>query len=220
MKGSTMLAKMQSLGVMPSFSRPSVSDDNAYAEAFFRHLKYAPSWPRKPFATIEKARAWVERFVSWYNTEHRHSGIQFVTPSERHEGKENAVLEARHELYEQAKARHPERWSRTTRDWTPVGEVALTPAGKAARVAAPMPAVGERLPSPSLADVTSPRRRRLLPVARTIKPHRAQGGSRAAEQARGASEPLTRPSTMGGSTSREASLSSPRGGSAPGGGAA
>jgi hypothetical protein len=90
MKGSTMLATMQRLGVVPSFSRPSVSDDNAYAEAFFRHLKYAPSYPRKPFATAEEARRWVERFVRWYNDEHRHSGIRFVTPSERHRGEDGA----------------------------------------------------------------------------------------------------------------------------------
>ena len=144
MKGSTMLATMQRLGVMPSFSRPRVSDDNAYAESFFRHLKYSPSWPSKPFAAIEDARAWVAKFVQWYNTEHRHSGIQFVTPFERHERTDQVVLDARHVVYETAKARHPERWSGTTRDWTPAGEVALTPAGKAARAAATSRATGPR----------------------------------------------------------------------------
>jgi putative transposase len=131
MKGSTMLATMQRLGVVPSFSRPSVSDDNAYAEAFFRHLKYAPSYPRKPFATAEEARRWVERFVRWYNDEHRHSGIRFVTPSERHRGEDGAVLGARREVYERARRRRPERWSGSVRDWTPVAEVALV-GGRAA----------------------------------------------------------------------------------------
>src|SRR5690606_14766319 len=75
MKGATMLATLQKLGVVPSFSRPSVSDDNAYSEALFRTLKYTPAYPKKPFTSIEQARAWVHRFVTWYNTEHRHSGI-------------------------------------------------------------------------------------------------------------------------------------------------
>jgi transposase InsO family protein len=70
MKGSTMLATMQSFGTTPSFRRPSVSDDNAFAESLFRHLKYAPTYPRHGFGTIEEARAWVDRFVHWYNHEH------------------------------------------------------------------------------------------------------------------------------------------------------
>src|SRR3546814_14877404 len=81
-----MLATLQKLGVVPSFSRPSVSDDNPYSEALFRTLKYTPAYPRKRFADIDQARAWVQGFVAWYNTEHRHSGIQFVTPAQRHAG--------------------------------------------------------------------------------------------------------------------------------------
>ena len=125
MRGSTMLAAMQRLGVVPSFSRPSVSDDNAYAEAFFRHLKYAPSYPRAPFLTADEARRWVERFVRWYNEEHRHSGIRFVTPAERHRGEDAAVLEARRRVYDRARRRRPERWSGPVRNWTPVADVAL-----------------------------------------------------------------------------------------------
>src|SRR3546814_8876138 len=87
MKGATMLATLQKLGVVPSFSRPSVSDDNPYSEALFRTLKYTPAYPRKRFADIDQARAWVQGFVAWYNTEHRHSGIQFVTPAQRHAGR-------------------------------------------------------------------------------------------------------------------------------------
>ncbi|RYZ17554.1 MAG: IS3 family transposase [Myxococcaceae bacterium] len=130
MKGSTMLAKMQQLGIMASFSRPRVSDDNAYAEAFFRHLKYAPSWPTKPFATLEQARAWVATFVRWYNEQHRHSGIQFVTPAQRHTGHEGEVLAARGRVYAKAQTRHPERWRGRVRDWSPAGEVALVRLGK------------------------------------------------------------------------------------------
>jgi hypothetical protein len=65
-----MLATTQSFGTTPSFRRPSVSDDNALAESLFRHLKYAPTYPRHGFGTVEEARGWVDRFVHWYNHEH------------------------------------------------------------------------------------------------------------------------------------------------------
>ena len=87
MKGATLLARLQQLGVMPSFSRPSVSDDNAFSEALFRTLKYRPWYPEKAFANIAEARRWVERFVRWYNNEHLHSGIRCVTPQDRHADK-------------------------------------------------------------------------------------------------------------------------------------
>jgi putative transposase len=127
MKGSTMLATLQRLGVVPSFSRPHVSDDNPFSEALFRTLKYCPRYPTGGFATIEAARAWVTDFVDWYNNVHLHSGIRFVTPDDRHSGRENAVLAARQETYQAAKAAHPERWSGPTRCWEPVGDVYLNP---------------------------------------------------------------------------------------------
>lgn len=125
MKGSTMLATLQRLGIVPSFSRPRVSDDNAYAEALFRTLKYRPEYPRKPFATTEAARAWVGEFVAWYNTEHLHSALRYVTPSARHAGRDAEILAARREVYGAAKKRAPRRWTGATRNWTPVGDVAL-----------------------------------------------------------------------------------------------
>ncbi len=88
MKGATMLATLQKLGVVPSFSRPSVSDDNPYSESLFRTLKYTPAYPSKPFDDLVSVRKWVHEFVQWYNEEHRHSLIQYVTPSERHDEKE------------------------------------------------------------------------------------------------------------------------------------
>jgi transposase InsO family protein len=125
MRGSTMLATLQRLGVVPSFSRPRVSNDNPFSEALFRTMKYAPEFPRRPFASLDEARAWVRRFVEWYNTEHRHSGINFVTPDERHRGLDAGVLRGRAAVYEMARRAHPERWARNTRDWSPVGEVTL-----------------------------------------------------------------------------------------------
>ena len=128
MKGATMLATLQKLGVVPSFSRPSVSDDNAYSEAMFRTLKYVPSYPRKPFEGLEQARLWVLGFVNWYNTQHRHSGIQFVTPEQRHLGQDEQILKQRQAVYEAAKCSKPGRWkSRATRNWDKIEEVWLNP---------------------------------------------------------------------------------------------
>lgn len=127
MRGSTMLATLQHLGIVASFSRPSVSDDNPYIESLFRTLKYRPEYPHKPFESIEQARAWVTAFVAWYNAEHRHSGIRFVTPDERHDGREHAVLANRVSVYERARRRNPNRWSRATRNWSPTRAVYLNP---------------------------------------------------------------------------------------------
>ena len=77
------------------------------------------------FADLTAARDWVLTFVRWYNTEHRHSALRFVTPQQRHTGQEQALLEQRRTLYAQAKEHHPRRWSGTTRDWTPIGTVTL-----------------------------------------------------------------------------------------------
>lgn len=127
MRGSTMLATLQWLGVVPSFSRPHVSDDNPYSEALFRTLKHTPAYPRLPFADLTSAQRWVARFVGWYNTEHRHSAIRYVTPDQRHWRQEHAVLAKRSELYVRVRKQHPERWTRGIRDWTPVGAVLLNP---------------------------------------------------------------------------------------------
>ncbi len=127
MKGSTMLATLHRLGVLASFSRPRVSDDNPYAEALFRTLKYRPGYPRKPFETIDAARAWVAGFVAWYNSEHLHSAIRYVTPDSRHAQRDPVILAARHRVYRAAYARTPTRWTGNTRNWTPIGAVTLNP---------------------------------------------------------------------------------------------
>ena len=127
MKGMTMLVKLEQLGVLPSFSRPRVSDDNPFPEALFRTLKYRPCYPDKPFVLVEDARHWVTAFVGWYNDEHQHSGIRFVTPSQRHGGHDIAILAQRAEVYCAARRRHPNRWSRSTRSWTPIATVRLNP---------------------------------------------------------------------------------------------
>lgn len=127
MRGNTMIATLQWLGIVPSFSRPHVSDDNPYSEALFRTLKHTPAYPRMPFANLGAAAQWVTRFVAWYNGEHRHSAIRYVTPDQRHRGDEGAVLAQRQELYKRARTANPERWTRDTRNWSPVGLVILNP---------------------------------------------------------------------------------------------
>ena len=127
MKGATMLVTLQALGVMPSFSRPAVSNDNPFSDSLFKTMKYRPSYPQRAFETLLSARQWVSHFVQWYNHEHRHSAIRFVTPQERHAGLDTALLSKRVEVYEAAKARHPERWSGATRNWQPIKVVYLNP---------------------------------------------------------------------------------------------
>ncbi|CAG9164975.1 IS3 family transposase ISPa31 [Cupriavidus laharis] len=127
MKGGTMRAAMHDLGVSPSYSRPRVSNDNAYAEALFRTAKYCPLWPERPFDTLQQARDWVYRFVRWYNEEHRHSGLKYVTPNQRHSEEATPLLARRTMVYEAARDRHPQRWSRGIRNWKLDPEVYLNP---------------------------------------------------------------------------------------------
>ena len=127
LKATTVLAMLHWLGVRPSYSRPRVSDDNAYAEALFRTAKYRPEFPVEGFADLEQARIWAASFVHWYNVEHRHSGIRYVSPEQRHAGDDVALLAARHALYLAARERHPARWSRSTRNWSHIGAVTLNP---------------------------------------------------------------------------------------------
>ncbi len=127
MKAQTMLEKLYQLGITPSRGRPRVSNDNPYSESLFRTLKYCPTWPSRGFKTLQASRVWVKGFVDHYNLKHRHSGLNFVTPEERHKKEDKMILQNRAILYAQAKARHPNRWSGDIRDWTPIGPVALNP---------------------------------------------------------------------------------------------
>jgi len=133
MKGATMLATLEKLGVAASFSRPRVSDDNPFSESLFKTLKYCPAYPEFGFNSLEEARTWVEKFVEWYNNIHLHSGINFVTPSSRHDGKDQEILLKRVEVYKIAQAKNPDRWSKNTRNWSMIQEVKLNP-GKLKKV--------------------------------------------------------------------------------------
>ena len=127
MKGATMLGTLHKLGVATSFSRPSVSNDNAYSEAMFRTMKYHSGYPDKPFDSLEEARHWVAGFQQWYNEQHRHSALKFITPAQRHRGEDQVLLRQRAQLYEAAKARRPERWSGNSRNWTRPEIIMLNP---------------------------------------------------------------------------------------------
>ena len=143
MKGATMLATLQALGVMPSFSRPAVSNDNPYSESLFKTLKYRPDYPGKAFTDLAHARKWVTGFVRWYNNEHRHSTINFVTPAQRHAGLHHVLLAARTAVYNAARDANPLRWSGSIRNWLPIKEVHLNPdhaIGETSTPATSMPA--------------------------------------------------------------------------------
>jgi transposase InsO family protein len=127
MKGATLLLTLQQLGVAPSFSRPAVSNDNPYSESMFKTLKYRPIYPKTGFASIEEARTWVEDFVNWYNMEHLHSSLKFVTPHQRHTGLDRDILNARKLTYQRAKLNNPSRWSKNVRDWELPEKVFLNP---------------------------------------------------------------------------------------------
>ncbi|ESU31422.1 hypothetical protein G3A_16795, partial [Bacillus sp. 17376] len=127
MKAATFQVLLEKLGIQSSYSRPRVSNDNAFSEALFRTLKYRPEYPYKGFETLEDAQSWAKEFVHWYNCIHLHSGLNFVTPEQCHKGEHIDVLKKRQDVYDLAKKKHPERWSRSTRDWSPHTSVALNP---------------------------------------------------------------------------------------------
>lgn len=128
MKSQTLRIKLNELGITHSHSRPSVSNDNAYIESLFRTLKYVPNWPKDGFESLNHAREWVLQFVQWYHHKHQHSGINFVTPQQKHDGLDIKILKQRALLYQAARNKHPERWTKNIRNWQPRNSVTLNPA--------------------------------------------------------------------------------------------
>jgi putative transposase len=130
MKAATFLATLEKLGVQSSFSRPRVSNANPYSEALFKTLKYRPEYPSRGFESIQEAREWSNRFVDWYNKEHLHSALGYITPQQRHYGKDQEIMNQRKILYEEARHRHPERWTKGIRSWKLPEYVSLNPIKK------------------------------------------------------------------------------------------
>ncbi|WP_255090405.1 MULTISPECIES: integrase core domain-containing protein [unclassified Synechococcus] len=114
---ATLESRLEEIGVLRSFSRPRVSNDNPYSESLFRTVKYRPDYPRRPVASKDKACAWVAALVDWYNHRHRYIGIKFVTPQQLHSGTATAICQQRAPIYEKARQKHPRRCSRSTRCW-------------------------------------------------------------------------------------------------------
>ena len=127
MKSYTLKSKLELLGVLSSYSRPRVSNDNPYSEAHFKTLKYRPGYPQDGFETIDKAREWVDTFVDWYNNKHYHSGLKFMTPSSRHNGETEKIMENRKLVYSTARELHPLRFKKGIRNWDVPKQVALNP---------------------------------------------------------------------------------------------
>jgi hypothetical protein len=166
------------LGIAPSYSRPRVSDDNAFAEALFRTAKYRPEFPLKGFADLDTARQWAWRFVHWYNHEHRHSGIRYVTPAQRHAGQDRDLLRARHAVYQAARDCNPQRWSGQTRNWIPIGVVTLNPERDSiVRAITSQIQLSGSIGEPALVRSSRPKR----PDLATPKPRRATQGMGRAE---------------------------------------
>lgn len=129
LKAGTVQMLMHQLGIKPSYSRPRVSNDNAFAEAFFRTAKYHPSLDiRNGFDSLEAARQWADGFVQWYNQQHKHSALGFVTPQQKHAGEDEAILAKRRAVYEAKRANRPERWiNGKCRNWHATEFTTLNP---------------------------------------------------------------------------------------------
>jgi transposase InsO family protein len=126
MKGVTILALFFSLGILPSYSRPRVSNDNPFSESLFKTLKFRPGYPRR-FKDINHARQWFADFANWYNTEHRHSGTGYITPNARHEGRAPEIMSRRNQVLSDARKAHPERWPNGQMQWEEHPVVYLNP---------------------------------------------------------------------------------------------
>jgi len=117
MRAATLESQLKELGVLRSFSRPRLSNDNPYSESLCRSAKYRPDYPSRPFANKEEACEWACAFVDWYNHRHHHSGIKFVTPHQRHSGAAKAICQQRADAYEAARRANPTRWRQPEEVW-------------------------------------------------------------------------------------------------------
>ena len=113
-RGSSMNSKpvammLSDLGVTKTHSRPHVSNDNPYSESHFKTLKYRPGFPER-FGSLQDARTFCQEFFTWYNTQHHHSGIAWLTPEDMHYGRAMQTIQIRQQALDEAFTRHPERF--------------------------------------------------------------------------------------------------------------
>lgn len=128
LKAATVLGLMHQLEITASHSRPRVSNDNAFSESLFRTTKYHPSYPPNGFASLIEAQDWAQRFVTYYNTEHKHRALNFVTPLQKHTAEDIDILKNRKKLLETKRKQNPARWiNGAIRNCKPSGQVNLYP---------------------------------------------------------------------------------------------
>jgi putative transposase len=154
MKGATMVNTLRRLGIIPAYSRPRVSNDNTFVESLFGTLKGRPSYPREPFPSTVAARTWVTRFVDWYNREHLHSRLGYVTPEDRYFGRDTRIFQRRARLYERARAQHPGRWSLRIRTWAPPADPPRTRVRFPLQTSHPLRVWKDSLPSDNSVDTS------------------------------------------------------------------
>ena len=127
MRGLTLMALFQLLSIKVSHNRPRTSNDNPYIESWFKTMKYQGSYPRS-FATIDDAKEWMAVFVDWYNHEHLHSALDYVTPAQVRHGEAEAIFQQRNATMMKAKEAFPERWgTRQVKVWKAPHTVVLNP---------------------------------------------------------------------------------------------
>lgn len=111
MRGMTLAVFLDSLQVRRSYSRPRCSNDNAYIESWHKTLKYTVGYPSF-FPSLEKARSWYADFIDWYNTDHQHSGLGYITPLQCRSGEATAIHARRNKTLQDAFLKNPLRWRR------------------------------------------------------------------------------------------------------------
>lgn len=127
MKGISLMTLLSVLKINVSFSRPRTSNDNPYIESFFKTLKYDPKYPLR-FKDINHAREWMADFVNWYNNDHLHSSVDYVTPAQMRSGEAKTIFTKRNAVMTEAKNLNPERWGkRNMKIWGAPEKVVLNP---------------------------------------------------------------------------------------------
>lgn len=124
MKSNALKAALAAHEVEMTHNRPYVSNDNPFSESEFRTMKYRPNYPGK-FEDLETARVFIDGYVDWYNTEHRHSGIAYFTPSQVHDGSWEGAWVQRQQALDDYYAQHPERFSVPPRTHSPADIVGI-----------------------------------------------------------------------------------------------
>lgn len=124
MKSNLLRDALTAHGVELSHNRPYVSNDNPFSESGFRTMKYRPSYPRV-FQSVETARAYIDAYVPWYNSQHKHSGIALFSPAQVHDGSWSEVWDVRDQALQSYYRKHPSRFRRPPVTPSPADHVGI-----------------------------------------------------------------------------------------------